>query len=379
MLDFKLLKTDDSGQTGARRGRLTLNHGVIETPIFMPVGTYGSVKAMSPLELKEIDAQIILGNTFHLWLRPGVEVLKKFGGLHRFMGWDKPILTDSGGFQVFSLGAMRKITEEGVKFSSPIDGSKLFLSPEISMQIQRALNSDIVMQFDECTPYEIDGRPATLDEAAQSMRMSLRWAKRSKDEFVAGENPNALFGIVQGGMFEHLRDESLAGLEDIGFPGIAIGGLSVGEPKEEMMRMLAHIGPRLPADKPHYLMGVGTPEDLVAGVANGIDMFDCVMPTRNARNGWLFTRFGDIKIKNARYKDDEQPLDETCDCYTCRNFSRAYLHHLHRTREILGARLNTIHNLHYYLQLMREMRSAIDVQQFSTFVLRFQTERSRGI
>lgn len=379
MLDFKLLTTDESGQTGARRGRLTLNHGVIETPIFMPVGTYGSVKAMSPLELKEVDAQIILGNTFHLWLRPGVDVLKKFGGLHRFMGWDKPILTDSGGFQVFSLGAMRKITEEGVKFSSPIDGSKLFLSPEVSMQIQRALNSDIVMQFDECTPYEIDGRPATFDEAAQSMRMSLRWAKRSKDEFVGGENPNALFGIVQGGMFEHLRDESLAGLEDIGFPGIAIGGLSVGEPKEEMMRMLAHIGPRLPATKPHYLMGVGTPEDLVAGVANGIDMFDCVMPTRNARNGWLFTRFGDIKIKNARYKEDALPLDETCDCYACRNFSRAYLHHLHRTGEILGARLNTIHNLHYYLQLMREMRAAIDAQQFSAFVLRFRTDRARGI
>lgn len=379
MLDFKLLTTDESGQTGARRGRLTLNHGVIETPIFMPVGTYGSVKAMSPLELKEVDAQIILGNTFHLWLRPGVEVLKKFGGLHRFMGWDKPILTDSGGFQVFSLGAMRKITEEGVKFSSPIDGSKLFLSPEVSMQIQRALNSDIVMQFDECTPYEIDGRPATFDEAAQSMRMSLRWAKRSKDEFVGGENPNALFGIVQGGMFEHLRDESLAGLEDVGFPGIAIGGLSVGEPKEEMMRMLAHIGPRLPATKPHYLMGVGTPEDLVAGVASGIDMFDCVMPTRNARNGWLFTRFGDIKIKNARYKEDALPLDETCDCYACRNFSRAYLHHLHRTGEILGARLNTIHNLHYYLQLMREMRAAIDAQQFSAFVLRFRTDRARGI
>lgn len=379
MLDFKLLTTDESGQTGARRGRLTLNHGVIETPIFMPVGTYGSVKAMSPLELKEVDAQIILGNTFHLWLRPGVDVLKKFGGLHRFMGWDKPILTDSGGFQVFSLGAMRKITEEGVKFSSPIDGSKLFLSPEVSMQIQRALNSDIVMQFDECTPYEIDGRPATFDEAAQSMRMSLRWAKRSKDEFVGGENPNALFGIVQGGMFEHLRDESLAGLEDVGFPGIAIGGLSVGEPKEEMMRMLAHIGPRLPATKPHYLMGVGTPEDLVAGVASGIDMFDCVMPTRNARNGWLFTRFGDIKIKNARYKEDALPLDETCDCYACRNFSRAYLHHLHRTGEILGARLNTIHNLHYYLQLMREMRAAIDVQQFSAFVLRFRTDRARGI
>ncbi|MEO6354600.1 MAG: tRNA guanosine(34) transglycosylase Tgt [Burkholderiaceae bacterium] len=379
MLDFKLLKTDESGQTSARRGRLTLNHGVIETPIFMPVGTYGTVKAMSPLELKEIDSQIILGNTFHLWLRPGVEVLKKFGGLHRFMGWDKPILTDSGGFQVFSLGAMRKITEEGVHFSSPINGDKLFLSPEVSMQIQRALNSDIVMQFDECTPYEIDGRPATIDEAAQSMRMSLRWAKRSKDEFVGGENPNALFGIVQGGMFEHLRDESLAGLEEIDFPGIAIGGLSVGEPKEDMMRMLAHIGPRLPANKPHYLMGVGTPEDLVAGVANGIDMFDCVMPTRNARNGWIFTRFGDIKIKNARYKDDALPLDETCECYACRNFSRAYLHHLHRSGEILGARLNTIHNLHYYLQLMREMRSAIDAQQFSSFVLRFKAERARGV
>jgi queuine tRNA-ribosyltransferase len=379
MLDFKLLKTDESGQTSARRGRLTLNHGVIETPIFMPVGTYGTVKAMSPVELKEIDSQIILGNTFHLWLRPGVEVLKKFGGLHRFMGWDKPILTDSGGFQVFSLGAMRKITEDGVKFSSPIDGSKLFLSPEISMQIQRALNSDIVMQFDECTPYEIDGRPATIDEAAKSMRMSLRWAKRSKDEFVDGENPNALFGIVQGGMFEHLRDESLAGLEEIDFPGIAIGGLSVGEPKEDMMRMLAHVGPNLPANKPHYLMGVGTPEDLVAGVACGIDMFDCVMPTRNARNGWIFTRFGDIKIKNARYKEDEQPLDETCDCYACRNFSRAYLHHLHRSGEILGARLNTIHNLHYYLQLMREMRSAIDAGQFPAFVVRFTSERARGI
>jgi queuine tRNA-ribosyltransferase len=379
MLDFKLLKTDDSGQTSARRGRLTLNHGVIETPIFMPVGTYGSVKAMSPVELKEIDAQIILGNTFHLWLRPGTDVLNKFGGLHRFMGWDKPILTDSGGFQVFSLGAMRKITEEGVKFASPIDGSKLFLSPEISMQIQRALNSDIVMQFDECTPYQIDGRPATIDEAAKSMRMSLRWAKRSKNEFVAGENPNALFGIVQGGMFEHLRDESLAGLEEIDFPGIAIGGLSVGEPKEDMMRMLSHVGPRLPANKPHYLMGVGTPEDLVAGVANGIDMFDCVMPTRNARNGWLFTRFGDIKIKNARYKDDQLPLDETCDCYACRNFSRAYLHHLHRAGEILGARLNTIHNLHYYLQLMREMRAAIDGGQFPAYIRQFHAERARGV
>ncbi len=379
MLDFKLLKTDTSGLSHARRGRLTLNHGVIETPIFMPVGTYGSVKAMSPIELKEVGSQIILGNTFHLWLRPGTEVLNKFGGLHGFMGWDGPILTDSGGFQVFSLGAMRKITEEGVKFASPIDGSKLFLSPEISMQIQRALNSDIVMQFDECTPYEIDGRPATTEEAAKSMRMSLRWAQRSMNEFTQGGNPNALFGIVQGGMFEHLRDESLAALEEINFPGLAIGGLSVGEPKEDMMRMLEHVGPRLPAHKPHYLMGVGTPEDLVAGVANGIDMFDCVMPTRNARNGWLFTRFGDVKIKNARYKDDMGPLDESCDCYCCKNFTRAYLHHLHRSKEILGARLNTIHNLHYYLKLMSEMRDAIDADRFHAFRLEFNADRARGV
>ena len=375
MLNFKLLKTDGR----ARRGRLTLNHGVVETPIFMPVGTYGSVKAMSPLELEEIGAQIILGNTFHLWLRPGLDVVEKFEGLHRFIGWTKPILTDSGGFQVFSLGAMRKITEEGVKFASPINGDKLFLSPEISMRIQRALNSDIVMQFDECTPYEIDGRPATEDEAAKSMRMSLRWAKRSRDEFDKGENPNALFGIVQGGMFEHLRDESLAGLQAIGFEGIAIGGLSVGEPKEEMRRVLDHVGPRLPADKPHYLMGVGTPEDLVAGVASGIDMFDCVMPTRNARNGWIFTRYGDIKIKNSRYKDDDRPLDESCECYACRNFSRAYLYHLHRAGEILGARLNTIHNLHYYLQLMREIRAAIDADRFQAFVIQFHADRARGV
>ncbi len=377
MLDFQLLKKDP--HSAARRGQVTVNHGVIQTPIFMPVGTYGSVKAMSPLELKEIQAQIILGNTFHLWLRPGLEVLKKFGGLHKFMGWDQPILTDSGGFQVFSLGAMRKITEEGVKFASPISGERLFLSPEISMQIQKVLNSDIVMQFDECTPYEIDGRPATSEEAARSMRMSLRWAKRSMDEFNQGENPNALFGIVQGGMFEHLRDESLAGLEELDFHGVAIGGLSVGEPKEDMMRILQHLGPRLPANKPHYLMGVGTPEDLVAGVQNGIDMFDCVMPTRNARNGWIFTRFGDIKIKNARYKQDTAPLDATCGCYACQNFSRAYLHHLHRTGEILGARLNTIHNLHYYLELMQEMRNALDVDGFSAFVLQFHADRGRGI
>jgi queuine tRNA-ribosyltransferase len=379
MLEFTLLKKDTSGLSHARRGRLKLNHGTIETPIFMPVGTYGSVKAMDPTELKEVGSQIILGNTFHLWLRPGTEVMDKFGGLHGFMGWDKPILTDSGGFQVFSLGAMRKITEEGVKFASPIDGSRQFLSPEISMQIQRSLNSDIVMQFDECTPYEIDGRPATSEEAAKSMRMSLRWAQRSMNEFKRGENPNALFGIVQGGMYERLRDESLAGLEDIDFPGLAIGGLSVGEPKEDMMRILEHVGPRLPENKPHYLMGVGTPEDLVAGVANGVDMFDCVMPTRNARNGWLFTRFGDLKIKNARYKDDTAPLDESCTCYCCKNFSRAYLHHLHRSKEILGARLNTIHNLHYYLNLMQEIRDAIDADRFHEFRLQFNADRARGV
>ena len=319
MLKYELLTTDGL----ARRGRMTLNHGVVETPIFMPVGTYGAVKAMSPAELKDIGAQIILGNTFHLWLRPGLEVMDAHKGLHGFNGWDKPILTDSGGFQVFSLGDLRKITEEGVTFASPINGDKLFLSPEISMQIQRRLNSDIVMQFDECTPYKIGDRPATEAEAAASMRMSLRWAQRSRNEFARENNPNALFGIVQGGMFEHLRDESLAGLQAIdadaggeGFGGYAIGGLSVGEPKEDMMRVLQHVAPRLPANKPHYLMGVGTPEDLVAGVASGVDMFDCVMPTRNARNGWLFTRFGDIKIKNAVHRNDPRPLDETCGCYT---------------------------------------------------------------
>ena len=374
-MKFTLLKTDGH----ARRGRLELAHGVIETPIFMPVGTYGSVKAMSPDELREIDAQIILGNTFHLWLRPGLEVIRKFGGLHRFMAWDRPILTDSGGFQVFSLGAMRKITEEGVKFASPINGDRLFLSPEISMQIQRVLNADIVMQFDECTPYEMNGEAVTREQAGQSMRMSLRWAKRSLDEFQREANTNTLFAIVQGGMFEDLRDESLASLEQMDFHGVAIGGLSVGEPKEDMQRILQHTGPKLPAHKPHYLMGVGTPEDLVEGVANGIDMFDCVMPTRNARNGWLFTRFGDLKLRNARYKDEDLPVDESCDCYTCRHFSRAYLHHLHRAGEILGARLNTIHNLHYYLQLMREMRASIDGGQFQAFRVRFAADRARGI
>jgi len=374
-MKFTLLKTDGH----ARRGRLELNHGVIETPIFMPVGTYGSVKAMSPGELREMDAQIILGNTFHLWLRPGLDVVSKFGGLHSFIAWDRPILTDSGGFQVFSLGAMRKITEEGVKFSSPINGDRLFLSPEISMQIQRVLNADVVMQFDECTPYEIDGQPVTREQAGQSMRLSLRWAKRSLDEFHREGNPNALFAIVQGGMFEDLRDESLAALEQMNFHGVAIGGLSVGEPKDDMQRILRYTGPKLPAHKPHYLMGVGTPEDLVEGVANGIDMFDCVMPTRNARNGWLFTRYGDLKLRNARYKDEDLPIDESCDCATCRNFSRAYLHHLHRAGEILGARLNTLHNLHYYLQLMREIRASIDAGQFQAFRARFAADRARGI
>ena len=375
MLQFQVLATEGR----ARRGRLTLNHGVVQTPIFMPVGTYGTVKGVTPRSLEEMGAQIILGNTFHLWMRPGLDVLEQFGGLHAFEKWDKPILTDSGGFQVWSLGEMRKISEEGVKFASPVNGDRLFLTPEVSMQIQAALNSDIVMQFDECTPYEIDSRPATSEEAAKSMRMSLRWAQRSMNEFKGGENPNALFGIVQGGMYEHLRDESLAGLEDIDFPGLAIGGLSVGEPKEDMQRSLALVGPRLPENKPHYLMGVGTPEDLVEGVANGVDMFDCVMPTRNARNGWLFTRFGDVKIKNARYKDDKAPLDESCDCYCCKNFSRAYLHHLHRSNEILGARLNTIHNLHFYLKIMQEMRDAIDQDQFHAFRLKFAADRARGV
>ncbi|MFM0099760.1 tRNA guanosine(34) transglycosylase Tgt [Paraburkholderia nemoris] len=374
-LKFELLGTD--GQ--ARRGRVTLNHGVVETPIFMPVGTYGTVKAVQPRELEEMHAQIILGNTFHLWLRPGLETIEAHGGLHGFMGWKKPILTDSGGFQVFSLGDLRKITEDGVTFASPINGDKLFLSPEVSMQIQKVLNSDIVMQFDECTPYATSNVPTSHQEAADSMRMSMRWAKRSINEFNRLGNPNALFGIVQGGMFEDLRDESLAGLAEMDFHGLAIGGLSVGEPKEDMMRVLNHIGPKLPADKPHYLMGVGTPEDLVAGVAAGVDMFDCVMPTRNARNGWLFTRFGDIKIRNAAHKNSLRPLDEQCGCYTCRNFTRGYLHHLHRVGEILGAQLNTIHNLHYYLELMQEMRDAIDAKLFEPFRKRFHEDRARGI
>jgi queuine tRNA-ribosyltransferase len=361
---FSLIKQHGA----ARRGTVHLAHGEVQTPAFMPVGTYGSVKAMDPDEIREIGAHILLGNTFHLWLRPGLDVIAAHGGLHQFMGWDGPILTDSGGFQVWSLGELRKISEEGVKFRSPINGDSCFLTPEESMRIQKVLNSDIVMIFDECTPY-----PASHDEARDSMQLSLRWARRSKEAHMG--NPNALFGIIQGGMYEDLRDESLAGLVDIGFDGYAIGGLSVGEPKEDMLRILAHTAPKLPADKPRYLMGVGTPEDLVAAVSRGVDMFDCVMPTRNARNGWLFTRHGDIKLKNAKYKMDTGPLDPDCQCYTCRHFSRAYLHHLHRLGEILGARLNTIHNLHYYQELMAGMRLAIEEDRFDRFVTEFAQQR----
>jgi len=376
---FELLGTDGA----ARRGRLSLNHGVVETPVFMPVGTYGTVKAMAPVELEQLGAQVVLGNTFHLWLRPGLEVIEAHAGLHRFMGWNRPILTDSGGFQVFSLGALRKISEEGVKFASPVNGDRLFLTPEESMRIQSVLDSDIAMVFDECTPYAVGDRAATADEAAASMRLSLRWARRSRGAFddlgAARNRRNALFGIVQGGMFETLRDESLAGLVDIGFEGYAIGGLSVGEPKEDMLRILAHTTPRLPADRPRYLMGVGTPEDLLDGIAAGIDMFDCVMPTRNARNGWLFTRYGDIKLRNTRYRADTAPLDETCGCPTCRTFSRGYLHHLQRVNEILGARLNTVHNLHFYLDLMRQAREAIAAGRFGAFHEGFRQDRRRGI
>lgn len=363
-MKFELHQTDGL----ARRGTLTLAHGQVETPAFMPVGTYGTVKTMSPAELREIGAHIVLGNTFHLWLRPGLEVIEAHGGLHRFMGWDGPILTDSGGFQVFSLGDLRKITEEGVKFQSPVNGDRCFLTPEESMRIQRVLNSDIVMIFDECTPYPADER-----QAADSMRLSLRWAERSRRAHEG--NPNALFGIVQGGMYEHLRDESLRGLTAIGFDGYAIGGLSVGEPKEDMLRILDHTTPQLPRDRPRYLMGVGTPEDIVDAVSRGIDMFDCVMPTRNARNGWLFTRFGTVKIKNAQYRLDTRPLDEQCGCYACRNFTRAYLHHLHRIGEILGARLNTIHNLYYYQELMQGIRAAIAEGRFDQFVQAFRQAR----
>ena len=387
MLEFEVLKTDPARVDGegaylgsyARRGQLTLNHGVVQTPIFMPVGTYGTVKGVMPQSLLEMKAQIILGNTFHLWMRPGLDIIQQFGGLHQFESWDKPLLTDSGGFQVWSLGEMRKISEEGVKFSSPVNGDKLFLTPEISMQIQTILNSDIVMQFDECTPYDTKGHITTESEARSSMELSRRWAKRCETEFARLENPNALFGIVQGGMFENLRQESLDALVEMDLPGYAVGGVSVGEPKEEMQRIMAHTPHRLPGNKPRYLMGVGTPEDLVEGVAAGVDMFDCVMPTRNARNGHMFTRFGDLKIRNARYKSEQAPVDATCTCYTCRTFSRAYMHHLDRCGEMLGPMLASIHNLHYYLNLMQEVRDALDAGRFGAFVAQFKADRQRGV
>jgi len=348
----------------ARRGRLKFPRGTVETPAFMPVGTYGTVKGLTPRDIKDIGAQIILGNTFHLMLRPGTQVIKAHGDLHDFMQWQGPILTDSGGFQVFSLGKLRKITEAGVSFKSPINGSKVFLDPETSMQVQRDLGSDVVMIFDECTPY-----PATVPEARQSMELSLRWAARSKAAH--GDNPSALFGIVQGGMYEGLRSESLKGLVEIGFDGYAIGGLSVGEPKEDMLRILDHIAPEMPADKPRYLMGVGKPADLVEAVRRGVDMFDCVLPSRNARNAHLFTRAGVIKLRNAKYREDTAPLDAECSCYTCQQFSRAYLHHLDKCNEMLGAQLNTIHNLHYYQDLMAAMRQALSENRFDAFLADF--------
>jgi queuine tRNA-ribosyltransferase len=363
-MQYELLTTDGK----ARRGRLTFDRGTIETPAFMPVGTYGTVKGMKAEEVAETGAEIILGNTFHLMLRPGTEIIEQHGGLHGFMNWDKPILTDSGGFQVFSLGKMRKITEEGVKFSSPVNGEKIMLTPERSMEVQRSLGSDIVMIFDECTPY-----PASHDESKVSMELSLRWAQRSKDAHKG--NLNALFGIVQGGMYEDLREVSVNGLTSIGFDGYAIGGLSVGEPKEDMIRILDHTAPLIPENKPRYLMGVGKPEDLVEGVRRGIDMFDCVMPTRNARNGHLFVTNGVIKIRNARHKTDTGPLDPECDCYTCKNYSRAYLHHLDKCNEILGSQLNTMHNLRFYQRVMQGLRDAIEQGKLDTFVAEFYALR----
>ena len=368
MMSFELMTSDDSSH--ARRGKISFPRGDIQTPAFMPVGTYGSVKGLNPDQVEELGADIILGNTFHLMLRPGTEVIKQHGDLHDFIGWNKPILTDSGGFQVFSLGDMRKITEEGVTFQSPVNGDKVLMTPESSMQVQRDLGSDIVMIFDECTPY-----PATEKEAADSMRMSLRWAERSKAAH--GDNPSALFGIIQGGMYEDLRDESLQGLTDIGFDGYAIGGLSVGEPKPDMLRILSHTTPKMPQDKPRYLMGVGKPEDLVEGVRRGVDMFDCVMPTRNARNGHLFTSTGVLKIRNAANRNDTGPIDAECDCYTCRTYSRAYLYHLDKCREILGATLNSIHNLHYYQTLMAGLRRSLEEGTFASFVDDFYAKRGR--
>ena len=367
-LTFQLLSEDH----GARRGLITFREGqTVQTPVFMPVGTLATVKGLSVEELEQLGAEIILGNTFHLMLRPGDELIQRQGGLHKFMNWPKPILTDSGGFQVFSLAKMRKITEEGVHFRSPVDGSRVFLSPERSMTVQRALGSNIVMQFDECTPY-----PATERQAEQSMRLSLRWAQRSYDSFRGNENN--LFGIVQGGTYEHLRRESVAGLREIPFNGYAIGGLAVGEPKEEREKMLECTLPLLPATKPRYLMGVGKPEDLVEGVRRGVDMFDCVMPSRNGRNGHLFTAFGVLKLRNSRYRDDPRPIEEGCQCYCCRSYSRAYLHHLDKCNEMLGSRLNTIHNLHFYINLMKQMRRAIEEQRFASWAAEFYARRAGG-
>ncbi len=365
---FELDTTDGR----ARRGRLIFPRGVVETPAFMPVGTYGTVKAMTPEELRQTGAQIILGNTFHLMLRPGTEIVSRHGDLHDFMQWDGPILTDSGGFQVFSLAQMRKISERGVTFRSPVDGATVELTPERSMAVQRALGSDIVMIFDECTPY-----PATEAQAAASMRLSLRWAERSREAH--GDNPAALFGIVQGGMYEALRRESAEGLRAIGFDGYAIGGLSVGEPKNEREAVLDFTLPCLPTDAPRYLMGVGKPEDIVEAVRRGVDMFDCVIPTRNARTGFLYTRHGVLKIRNSRYRDDTRPVDEQCDCYTCRHYSRAYLRHLDKCGEILGARLNTIHNLHYYQQLMGALRQAIEQRRLPAWIDDFYARQAAGV
>lgn len=363
-MKFQLKNTDGD----ARRGTLEFARGKVETPAFMPVGTYGTVKGMLPRDIREIGADIILGNTFHLMLRPGTEIVRAHGDLHEFIGWSGPILTDSGGFQVFSLGDMRKVTEEGVAFRSPVDGSPVFLDPERSMAVQRELGSDIVMIFDECTPY-----PATEAQARHSMELSLRWAARSK--VAHDDNPAALFGIIQGGMYEPLRKISLDGLLEIGFDGYAIGGLSVGEPKDEMKKVISSLAPQMPKNAPRYLMGVGTPEDIVEAVRRGIDMFDCVMPTRNARNGHLFTSTGVVRIRNAANKTDTSALDGDCDCYTCKNFSRAYLHHLDKCKEMLGAQLNTIHNLHYYQSLMKGLRAAIEQGRLSAFVDAFYEKR----
>ena len=371
-MQFELLAADGP----ARRGRITLPRGVIETPAFMPVGTYGSVKAMTPRDLGDVGAQIILGNTFHLWLRPGLDVIGGFGGLHRFIGWDKPILTDSGGFQVFSLAERRKLTEEGVTFASPVDGSRVFLSPEESMRIQTVLDSDIVMAFDECTPYTADGKPVDARVVRESMELSLRWAARSRRAFDEIGNRNALFGIVQGGVHGDLRARSAEGLLEIGFGGYALGGLAVGEPEAERNATLESACPRLPDDKPRYLMGVGRPEDIVEAVRRGIDMFDCVMPTRHARNGFLFTREGTLRIRNAKFANDTRPIEEGCACYACASgFSRAYLRHLDRCGEILGSQLATIHNLHHYLTLMQELRDAIASQSLDRYVAEFYARR----